>query len=197
MAIEQLERRVRRISSRCLVASSVQDVWGVLTDYDRLHEHVPNLVVSRLVPHPDPGGIRLFQVGSQSIAGFKFGAAVTLDMREERGGQTDRQHTMAVGFSLVESKMFQEFEGEWRLRSSDVARPAAEGRGEDNFTELSYTVTIRPKGLVPVAALEWRIREDLPVNMLAMKAAAEAVAERRGEHSTDHSADSGESGAGA
>ena len=30
---------------------------------------------------------------------------------------------------------------------------------------------VRPKGPVPVAALEWRIREDVPTNLRAVKAA--------------------------
>jgi hypothetical protein len=37
-------------------------------------------------------------------------------------------------------------------------------------------VGITPKGLVPVPALEWRIREDVPVNLRAVKAAAERLA---------------------
>jgi len=32
-------------------------------------------------------------------------------------------------------------------------------------------VLVRPKGPVPVAALEWRIREDVPTNLRAVKAA--------------------------
>merc|ERR1712025_278834 len=36
---------------------------------------------------------------------------------------------------------------------------------------VSYVVDVRPKGPVPVAALEWRIREDVPTNLRAVKAA--------------------------
>jgi len=35
-----------------------------------------------------------------------------------------------------------------------------------------FQVNITPKGLVPVPALEWRIREDVPVNLLAVRDAA-------------------------
>ena len=42
-------------------------------------------------------------------------------------------------------------------------------------TKLSYVVNITPKGPVPVPALEWRIREDVPTNLLAVKAAAERL----------------------
>ncbi len=40
-------------------------------------------------------------------------------------------------------------------------------------TLLTYSVFVRPKGPVPVIALEWRIREDVPRNLLAVKLAAE------------------------
>jgi hypothetical protein len=37
---------------------------------------------------------------------------------------------------------------------------------------VRYIVDVRPKGAVPVAALEWRIKEDVPVNILAVAKAA-------------------------
>ena len=47
-------------------------------------------------------------------------------------------------------------------------------------TKLSYRVNITPRGLVPVPALEWRIREDVPVNLRAVKKSAEKLARIRG-----------------
>ena len=38
-------------------------------------------------------------------------------------------------------------------------------------TKLVYRVDITPKGLVPIPALEWRIREDVPSNLAAVKQA--------------------------
>lgn len=40
---------------------------------------------------------------------------------------------------------------------------------------LEYTVLVRPKGPVPILALEWRIREDVPVNLLAVKETVERL----------------------
>ena len=45
-------------------------------------------------------------------------------------------------------------------------------------TVLSYVVDVRPKGPVPVAALEWRIREDVPTNLRAVKSAALLLQQR-------------------
>lgn len=188
VSIEQLAPNQRRINSSCIVASAMEDVWDILTDYNRLSEHVPNLVQSRLVPHPDPQGIRLFQEGAQKIIGFQFRAAVTMDMREVRSqdSTSNSSRTMAVLFDLVESDMFQEFSGEWRLHPEvpspeeldEVPAPAGDVEGilitrPQELTRLCYTVTIKPKGVVPVQALEWRIKEDVPTNVLAIKAASE------------------------
>ena len=37
---------------------------------------------------------------------------------------------------------------------------------------MYYVVDFIPRGPVPVAALEWRIKEDVPTNMKAVKATA-------------------------
>jgi len=39
-------------------------------------------------------------------------------------------------------------------------------------TRVSYVVDVRPRGPVPVIALEWRIREDVPTNLRAVKKAS-------------------------
>lgn len=72
------------INSRCITASivvgtGVDEVWQILTDYDNLATHVPNLVVSESRPHPT-GGTRIYQEGAQKIVGFDFRAALTMDM---------------------------------------------------------------------------------------------------------------------
>lgn len=42
-------------------------------------------------------------------------------------------------------------------------------------TKLFYMVHIRPKGPVPVLALEWQISNEVPNNLAALKKAAELV----------------------
>lgn len=51
-----------------MVGAPPEAVWAILTDYDNLATHVPNLVTSELRPHPN-GGTRLFQEGAQKIVG--------------------------------------------------------------------------------------------------------------------------------
>ncbi|EOD14545.1 hypothetical protein EMIHUDRAFT_196943 [Emiliania huxleyi CCMP1516] len=96
--------------------------------------------------------------GAQRIVGFDFRASLTMDM----------------------TAMFGAFEGEWRVQP--YSRTRARGGSSDALeytTRLSYKVDITPRGLVPVPALEWRIREDVPLNLRAVRAAAEKLHARR------------------
>jgi hypothetical protein len=144
-------------------------------DYGNLATHVPNLVESTLKPHPR-GGIRLFQEGAQKIAGFQFSASLTMDMTElaEQGALPGAPKNR-IKFDLVESAMFASFDGEWRVQPYSRLRSTADPSRYVYKTKLSYRVSITPKGLVPVPALEWRIREDVPINLAAVKVAAESL----------------------
>ena len=74
--------------------------------------------------------------------------------------------------------MFASFDGEWRVQPYSRVRSRSDPSRFEYKSKLSYRVNITPKGLVPVPALEWRIREDVPVNLRAVKAAAEKLVQR-------------------
>lgn len=177
--------------------SPIEDVWSIITDYNRLAIHVPNLVKSYVLP--DAGGsyvssaensrgpnkgpkVRIFQEGAQKIVGFDFRASLTMDMTE---GSENEGRAMAekrtLNFKLVESGMFSSFDGNWSIRYHARTRVWDIVSREFVFrykTMLTYTVLVKPKGPVPVIALEWRIKEDVPINLMAMKSAAEKVTSR-------------------
>jgi len=171
--IEKTSANSRRIAGDIIVPKPIEDVWAILTDYDNLSIHVPNLVQSKRVnPSRDQGGLpgdgsyecRLFQKGAQKIVGFEFGASVTMDMTEttRRGGDEK-----TILFKCVESQFFSEFDGEWKVTPTiDPDDPSV------SASRVQYVVDVRPKGPVPVQALEWRIREDVPTNLRAVKAAS-------------------------
>jgi hypothetical protein len=193
--IERPTSNSRRVFGEITVPVPLFDVWAILTDYDKLSVHVPNLVESKIIRKPASGeqgdgsfSCRLFQRGAQKIVGFEFGASVTMDMQEKMASSTSmlpsvgsspkasatRQDANGVShvknerkiiFKCVESMFFSEFDGEW------VAKEQLGTSGKLE-TLLSYVVTVRPNGPVPVGALEWRIREDVPTNLRAVKAAA-------------------------
>jgi Polyketide cyclase / dehydrase and lipid transport len=169
--IERTSPNSRRIFGEIVAPVPLEQVWRILTDYDRLAVHVPNLVESRITrrgPTGVPGDgsyqCRLFQKGAQKIIGFEFGASVTMDMKEVVPGPKER----LIYFKCTDSFFFSEFDGEWRAQEQTNAMGQLE-------TVLSYVVDVRPKGPVPVQALEWRIREDVPTNLRAVKRAATAA----------------------
>lgn len=175
----------RKITASILIDSTLDDVWSILSDYNNLASHVPNLVKSYLIPSP-PGTIRLFQEGAQNIIGFDFRASLIMDMTEEPVDPNRAIQERKLSFKLVESMMFSNFEGSWHLKTHSRKQrmdPVTKEITIQYTTMLTYSVLVRPKGPVPVIALEWRIREDVPPNLLAMKIAAEKVAARRRQNS--------------
>ena len=182
--IERTSSNSRKIAGSITVATPLADVWAILTDYNRLSIHVPNLVESRIVSQQSQGEMgdgsfrcKLFQKGAQKIVGFEFGASLTMQMTESiitHAGATSSSDESAdalvlqervIGFKCLDSFFFSGFDGEWRAKE----QINVDGEIE---TVLDYTVDVRPKGPVPVAALEWRIREDVPTNLRAVKKAA-------------------------
>ena len=78
----------RRISGEIIVNTPLQDVWAILTDYDQLSLHVPNLVESKTMEGSvSPGRRRLYQKGAQKIVGFEVRR---LFKRVTRGGNKRR-----------------------------------------------------------------------------------------------------------
>lgn len=137
-----------------LINAPISVIWELLSDYSHLADHIPNLVMSRRRPHPT-GGVRLEQCGAQKILGFEFRASVVMDMTEVTPTSS---HSRSINFDLVSSSDFREFHGSWQL--------CAKGQ---NKTALFYVVSIIPRGLIPVRAIEWRISEDVPQNMDAVR----------------------------
>eukprot|EP00871_Galdieria_phlegrea_P000213 jgi/Galph1/1192/GphlegSOOS_G5928.1 len=148
----------RTITSGVIVCTELKTVWDTLTDYEHLPNFIPNLAVSRRCSHPQ-GGIRLEQVGVQCVLGFHFRASVILDMFENTS-----EDKSEIRFVLVDSKDFQIFEGSWLMYPVNNRK----------WTHLIYQVTVEPKRFVPVNAVEWRIKEDIPNNLFAVKRQAES-----------------------
>ena len=163
VGIERTSTNSRRISGEIIMDLPISAIWDILTDYDNLSVHVPNLVNSRVINIASVASgerPRVYQRGAQRIFGFEFGADVTLDMTENM----HHPHCYSVDFECVASQFFSEFDGSWILEEYSNAR-----------TMVRYIVDVRPNGPVPVAALEWRIKEDVPINILAVSKSAQAM----------------------
>jgi ribosome-associated toxin RatA of RatAB toxin-antitoxin module len=147
---EKLADRQRRIHAITDLPFTAQQLWQILTDYDNLAEFIPNLVQSRRLSHPE-GGIRLEQVGAQSLLNVRFCARVVLD--------TVEVFPRELRFTMVEGD-FRKFEGKWTL--SPLAGAAAPR------TRLGYDLLICPPRAMPAGLLERHIRHDLSRNLHAI-----------------------------
>jgi hypothetical protein len=174
--IEKTSSNSRRIAGEIVVDASLMDVWAILTDYDNLSTHVPNLVASKRISGDRAGNAgdgsykcRLYQRGAQKIVGFEFGADVTMDMSESivvagKNGPITQSHDLDAKLSsspVSSSSMFPE-ERRINFKCVDsqffsvfdgtwrvVQMPDNPFTGEAETT-VSYTVDVRPKGPVPV-----------------------------------------------
>jgi len=152
---DKSEGRQRQISARVQIPHPVEKVWQVLTDYDHLADFIPSLAKSQKIEHPQ-GGIRLEQVGTQSLLKFKFCAKVVLDMVEQFPHQLD--------FQMVEGD-FKKFFGSW------ILQPTADG----SSTELCYTVCVLPPLSMPISIIEGRLKSSLVLNLSAIRQRADVM----------------------
>lgn len=175
VVIEAPSMNSRRITADVIIDAPMNVVWSILTDYNNLATHVPNLIQSYLVPNKQ-GSLRLFQEGAQKIIGFDFRASLVMDMTEEEEDSDKALKERNLYFKLSESQMFSNFDGRWTLRYHSRIRefnPKLNKFVYKYRTKLTYSVLVVPRGPVPVIALEWRIKEDVPVNLMAVKVASE------------------------
>ncbi|KAG7369520.1 polyketide cyclase / dehydrase and lipid transport domain containing protein [Nitzschia inconspicua] len=115
--VEKAPENSRRIFAGIDILASVDDVWKVLTDYGELQNVVPNLVVNEVLELYDGSksgeitydgsapeevqckqiaqqmkGALLRQVGGAKVAGIRFSAKTTLEVREWPQGLPDFAH---------------------------------------------------------------------------------------------------------
>lgn len=156
IATSKAAGRQRQISAKIRIPHSMEQIWQILTDYDHLADFIPNLSKSNRIEHPE-GGIRIEQVGVESLMKLKFCARVVLDMVEHFPDRLD--------FTMIEGD-FKEFTGSWTLQPI-----AADG----SETELCYTVTVLPPRIMPVGMIERRLQKGLVLNLSAIRQQADVL----------------------
>ncbi|KAG2278995.1 hypothetical protein Bca4012_040682 [Brassica carinata] len=175
ISVEKLEKSSRRIRSKVGIEASLDAVWSVLTDYEKLSEFIPGLVVSELV-EKEGNRVRLFQMGQQNIAlGLKFNAKAVLDCFEKELEILPHGRRREIDFKMVEGD-FQLFEGKWSIEQLDKGE-ASDLQFKDFPTTLAYTVDVKPKMWLPVRLVEGRLCNEIKTNLLSVRDAAQKVIE--------------------
>lgn len=119
-------------------------VWGMLTDYNHLHETMPKVVASTLVEENNQTKI-IEQSGKSGIFIFEKTVHFTLKVKEV--------YPEHLYFSQI-SGDFEVYEGEWRLEAVDG--PSAPG------TLLTYQAEIKPAFFAPQFLVSFVQSQDMP-----------------------------------
>ncbi|KAL3688109.1 hypothetical protein R1sor_014418 [Riccia sorocarpa] len=173
--VEKTGSNTRKITAKISVGASLEDVWSILTDYERLADFIPGLAVNELLDRRE-NGCRLYQVGEQDIAlGVKFKAKAVVDCEEKPCELEDNLVRRDIDFNTVEGD-FQIFKGTWRMEQ--VSGPStytsrAVGGEEKHKTFLSYILDVQPKLWLPVALVEGRLTGEIKRNLVCVRDRAE------------------------
>ncbi|GAB2210186.1 hypothetical protein Droror1_Dr00015446 [Drosera rotundifolia] len=166
----KLEKRSRRIESSVEIDASLNTVWKILTDYERLADFVPGLAVSRLVEKTE-NYARLFQIGQQNLAfGLKFNAKGIIDCYEKDLKTLSFGSRREVDFKMVEGD-FLTFEGKWSIEQYHAPEheAATDPRTRQFHTILYYVVDVEPKRWLPVRLVEDRLCREIRTNLSCIR----------------------------
>jgi hypothetical protein len=141
-----------------VVERPVDELFGMLTDFDNFAEFLPELKESyRLTPTAN-GKTTVFQSGLEKVMGISFTVAMKLAM-EESGNSKKR----VLKFRLLESMLMKHCEGSSTLTAISSDK-----------TLFEYSITVRPKGMLPVGApMENRMKSAIPERLSATAAGLE------------------------
>ncbi|KAH9613738.1 hypothetical protein KSS87_013362 [Heliosperma pusillum] len=171
--IGKIGKRCRRIDSSVAINAGLQTVWSILTDYERLADFIPGLLLSRLIIKGD-NYARLFQIGQQNLPlGIKFNAKAVLDCYEKDLEILSSSQRRNIDFKMVEGD-FEIFEGKWSIEEYnaeelDDSQVSALLEGREHGTILSYSVEVKPKPWLPVGLIEDRLCKEIKTNLCCVR----------------------------
>ncbi|PWA70399.1 START-like domain-containing protein [Artemisia annua] len=171
--IEKVSRNRRRIRSKVAIEASLETVWGILTDYERLAEYIPGLVVSQVLDK-QTNFARLLQIGQQNLAfGLKFNAKGVVECFEKDFEVLPYGQRRDIDFKMIEGD-FDLFEGTWSIEQStdDTLEQSQRYR-----TTLSYTVDVVPKIWLPVQLVEGRLFKEIKTNLFSIREVAQKLSD--------------------
>lgn len=172
--IEEIGKNSRRIRSRIAIEASLQTVWNILTDYEKLADFIPGLAVSQLLERRD-NFVRLFQIGQQKLAfGLSFNAKGIIDCYEKQLENLPFGQKRDIEFKMIEGD-FKLFEGKWSIEQYNTERCEAGDTliGQESHTTLSYAVDVEPKQWLPVRLVEGRLCREITLNLSCIRVEAQ------------------------
>ena len=139
------------IEEKRIVAAPMDVVLGVITDYERYPEFLPEMGLVRVVSRDDTAVVVEFQL--------EFIMKVTYQIR------ITETPPDAVSWVLEESRMMSVNDGSWKLKSLD-----------DGTTEVVYGLKVELKGRIPDSVSDRLTEKALPQTLARFKDRAETIA---------------------
>ncbi|KAI3805858.1 hypothetical protein L1987_21745 [Smallanthus sonchifolius] len=171
--IEKVSNNRKRIRSKVAIDASLQTIWGILTDYERLPDFIPGLVVSQLLDKKESFA-RLLQIGQQNLAfGLKFSAKGVVDCYEQDFEVLPYGQRRDIEFKMIEGD-FEVFEGKWSIEQYEQSGFVS---GQQYDTTLLYTVEVEPKMWLPVQLVEGRISREIQMNLFSIREEARKISD--------------------
>ena len=154
--MEKFSNGTRRLAAQLTTSASLDSLWNVLTDYDRLNLYIPNLLSSKKI-YQNKNNVHLKQVGAQDFLGMKFSAEVTIDLLEEK-------ELGLLKFNLIKGD-FRKFEGSWKIQNIK----------NSSKNSLIYDLTVQGCQWMPIGMIEKRLKKDLSENLIAVDRQAKSL----------------------
>ncbi|XP_050204198.1 uncharacterized protein LOC126654163 [Mercurialis annua] len=174
--IKKLGTNSRRIRSKISINATLETIWNILTDYEKLADFIPGLAVSKLLDKKE-NFARLYQIGQQDLAlGLKFNAKAILDCFEKEVEIFGYGKRRDIEFKMTEGD-FQLFEGKWSIEQVTKSRSEEcnDSVGEELETSLSYFVDVKPKLWLPVHLVEGRLCKEIQTNLSCIREQAQKM----------------------
>lgn len=168
--IKKTGKNTRRILSRIGIDATLDTIWSILTDYERLSDFIPGLAVSELMEKRE-NFARLYQIGQQNLAfGLKFNAKGVVDCYEKDLECLPSGQKRDIEFKMIEGD-FQVFEGKWSIEQLNIGayEDSSPTNGQEFQTALSYIVDVKPKLWLPVRLVEGRLCNEITMNLLCIR----------------------------
>lgn len=138
----------RQINVTMTIPYKIDQVWQIITDYDRLTDVIPNLVYARRLRQLERSQ-QLELGGSCRILNIDFPVRLVLEVVESYPYRIDTE--MIAGD-------LRSYRGLWWLEMVP-----------NDSTQLFYSAEIVPKPGIPIALLERQVQHLLPLNFLAIR----------------------------
>jgi ribosome-associated toxin RatA of RatAB toxin-antitoxin module len=157
------ERQQDQFTAQVLIPAPKEEVWEVLTDYNRFSEFLPGVAQNRATLIKDEGGQRTLLMESTNVT------KVLLSQIESQVQlQLQERPTSEIAFMLVEAKDLKQFEGQWQLET--VIPPDTELFAD---AETATLVTYRAEAIVsggPQTIFAQIFEDQIRKNLAAIQA---------------------------